>query len=68
MTHLWLRAEQRAHETRTGLTPQGAARLMASGVQVSVEESPTRIIPDADYAAAGCEMVRTHSWPDAANR
>ncbi len=67
MTHLWLRAEQRAHETRTGLTPQGAARLIESGVHVSVEESPTRIIPDADYAAAGCEMVRTHSWPDAPN-
>ncbi|SDW28792.1 Alanine dehydrogenase/PNT, N-terminal domain [Roseicitreum antarcticum] len=45
MTHLWLRAEQRPHEDRVGLTPEGAARLIASGIRVTVEDSPTRVIP-----------------------
>ncbi|WP_299964820.1 saccharopine dehydrogenase [uncultured Roseobacter sp.] len=63
--HLWLRAEQRENETRTGLTPKGAARLLAAGIRISVEHGPTRVIADADYAAAGCTMVPTHSWPEA---
>jgi saccharopine dehydrogenase (NAD+, L-lysine-forming) len=65
MTHLWIRAEQRDNETRTGITPAGARQLIAAGMKVCVEESPTRVIADADYAAAGCRMVATHSWPDA---
>lgn len=65
MTHLWIRAEQRDHETRAGLTPDGARKLRAAGLDVTVEESPTRVFRDADYAAAGCRMVPTHSWPDA---
>lgn len=65
MTHLWVRAEQRDHETRTGLTPDGARRLLAAGVKVTIEESATRVIPDADYAAAGCAMAPSHSWPEA---
>ena len=32
MTHLWVRAEQRANEERVGLTPDGAAALLAAGV------------------------------------
>ncbi len=65
MTHLWLRAEQRDNETRTGLTPEGAAALIASGMKVSVEDSDSRVIPIAAYAQAGCEIVPAHSWPDA---
>lgn len=65
MTHLWLRAEQRDNETRTGLTPQGAKQLIAAGLQVTVEESPTRVIPNEGYAAAGCTLVPAHSWPEA---
>ena len=65
MTHLWLRAEQRDNETRVGLTPDGARQLMAAGVRLSVEESPDRVIADADYAATGCTMVPAHSWPEA---
>lgn len=64
-THLWVRAESRAHEERTGLTPQGAARLIAAGYQVTVEESRQRIIPIADYAAVGCAIASEFSWPDA---
>lgn len=65
MLHLWVRAEQRDNETRVGVTPRGAAHLMAAGVKVSVEASPTRVIPDSAYADAGCDMVPGHSWPDA---
>jgi saccharopine dehydrogenase (NAD+, L-lysine-forming) len=65
MLHLWIRAEQRDNETRTGVTPAGAAALLAKGVKVTVERSETRVIPDPDYAAAGCNMAPTASWPDA---
>ena len=65
MTHLWVRAEQRENETRCGLTPDGARQLMASGMDVTVERSMTRVIPDADYASAGCTMVPAHCWPKA---
>lgn len=65
MTHLWVRAEQRQNETRVGLTPQGARHLLDAGFRVSVEQSPTRVIKDADYAAAGCDMVAQNSWPEA---
>ncbi len=65
MPHLWLRAEQRDNETRVGLSPDGAARLIAAGMAVSVEASPTRVIPDSAYAAAGCPIVPSHSWPEA---
>ncbi|MCR9146684.1 MAG: saccharopine dehydrogenase [Rhodobacteraceae bacterium] len=65
MTHLWLRAEQRENEDRTGLTPEGAAALIAKGMTVSVEDSPDRIIPTRAYADAGCAIVAQNSWPDA---
>ena len=65
MTHLWLRAEPRAHETRVGLTPDGAAQMIAAGFAVTVEASEDRCIPTADYAAAGCDVVREGSWPSA---
>lgn len=65
MPHLWLRAEQRDNETRTGLTPKGAAALLQAGMKVSVEASSTRVIPDSAYAQAGCAIVPGHSWPDA---
>ena len=65
MTHLWIRSEQRDHESRTGITPEGAATLLAAGVQVTVEESPHRIIADTEYAKAGCTMVPSNSWPGA---
>ena len=49
MTHLWVRAEQRENEDRVGLTPDGARKLIEKGIQVSVEDSQSRIIPIADY-------------------
>lgn len=65
MTHLWVRAEQRDNEDRVGLTPEGAAALIAKGIRVSVEESRSRIIPIDGYRDAGCEIVPENSWPSA---
>lgn len=65
MTHLWLRAEQRENEVRVGLTPEGAARLIAQGMTVTVEDSATRILPTADFADAGCNIAPEASWPGA---
>ena len=65
MTHLWVRAESRPHEDRVGITPQGAAKALACGIQVTVEDSVDRVIPTQDYAQVGCAIVPAHSWPDA---
>ena len=63
--HLWVRAESRPNERRTGLTPEGAQALIEAGLEVTVEESPTRVIPTADYARVGCDIAAEGSWPDA---
>lgn len=65
MTHLWVRAEQRPNEDRVGLTPEGAADLIARGLRVTVEDSHCRVIPIAPYRDAGCEIAPENSWPDA---
>jgi len=65
MTHLWVRAEQRLNEERVGLTPEGAAVLIAVGLRVTVEDSHVRAIGIDGYRAAGCEIAAENSWPDA---
>ncbi|MFV2002075.1 MAG: saccharopine dehydrogenase, partial [Paracoccaceae bacterium] len=65
MVHIWLRAEQRENEERVGLTPQGAARLIARGFRISVEISPTRVIKIEKYREAGCAIVAQNGWPTA---
>jgi len=65
MTHLWVRAEQRPHEERVGLTPEGARALTDKGIRVSVEESSVRAIPIKGYVEAGCEIVPENAWPEA---
>ena len=65
MTHLWVRAERRENEERVGITPDGVTELVAAGMRVTVEESATRILPDAGYAETGCDMAPENSWPDA---
>ena len=65
MTHLWVRAEQRANEDRVGLTPDGAEKLIAAGLTVTVEESQTRAIPIDGYRSAGANIVPENSWPEA---
>ncbi|QCO56110.1 saccharopine dehydrogenase [Pseudorhodobacter turbinis] len=65
MTHIWVRAEQRPNEERTGITPEGVAALMAAGFTVTVEESDVRAIPIDGYRATGCEIAPQNTWPDA---
>lgn len=65
MTHLWLRAEQRANEDRVGLTPEGAAQLLAKGIRVTVEESRSRALSIEGYREAGCAIAAENTWPDA---
>ncbi|MFA8443722.1 saccharopine dehydrogenase [Yoonia sp.] len=65
MTHIWVRSESRPHEERVGLTPQGAAELIAAGYQVTVEQSTQRSLPIADYAAVGCTIAPEFSWVNA---
>lgn len=65
MTHIWLRHETRANEDRSPLTPEGAAGLIAQGLHITVEDSPTRILPTRGFAEAGCTIAETGSWVDA---
>lgn len=65
MTHLWVRAEQRAHEQRVGLTPEGAAKLIAAGITVTVEDSHQRCIPINAYKDVGCATAPSGAWPNA---
>jgi saccharopine dehydrogenase (NAD+, L-lysine-forming) len=65
MPHIWLRAETRPNEERVGLTPQGAAALIAAGYRLTVEDSPHRAIPMQGYVAAGCAVAPFASWRDA---
>ncbi|MEL7014027.1 MAG: saccharopine dehydrogenase, partial [Pseudomonadota bacterium] len=65
MPHLWIRAEQRDNEDRTGLTPKGAQKLLAQGFELTVERSANRVFADTEYENAGCRMVASQTWPDA---
>lgn len=65
VTHLWLRAESRPNERRTGLMPDGVRALIAAGYQVTVEESRQRAEPIAGYRDAGAQIVGEGTWPDA---
>lgn len=65
MTHLWVRAEQRANEERVGLTPEGVRALIDKGLRVTVEESSVRAIPIDGYREAGAEIAAENSWPEA---
>ena len=57
-----LRDEARATERRTPVTPNDAKTLLEAGFEISVERSDKRIFSDAEYAAAGCELVDAGSW------
>ncbi|MRX49787.1 saccharopine dehydrogenase [Paracoccus sp. S-4012] len=69
MAHLWVRAESRPNEDRTGITPEGVRRLRQQGHRITVEESARRVIPTAAYAREGAEIAPEGSWlsapPDA---
>ncbi|MFF5336699.1 saccharopine dehydrogenase [Streptomyces sp. NPDC013181] len=63
--HLWMRAECRPSERRAPLAPEDAARLVARGAEITVEESAHRVFPLADYAAVGCRTAPEGSWTGA---
>lgn len=63
--HLWLRHETRSTERRAPLVPHDAARLVADGVRVTVEESPQRVFGIEAYRTGGCEVAPAGSWVDA---
>ena len=65
MVHLWVRAESRPNERRTGITPDGVRALLAEGFRVTVEESPHRILPLDGYIAAGARTAPQGGWRDA---
>ncbi len=65
MTHLWVRAEQRAQEERVGITPEGVQALRDAGFRVTIEESPQRALPLRRYLEAGAEPAPFASWPEA---
>lgn len=65
MAHIWVRAEERLMEQRVALSPQGAAKLLKAGFEVTVEESSSRAIPIEGYRDAGCTIAPEFSWVDA---
>ncbi|MBU0780017.1 MAG: saccharopine dehydrogenase, partial [Alphaproteobacteria bacterium] len=48
-----------------GIMPDGVAALIAAGLRVTVEDSVQRIVPIADYVAAGAEIAAEGAWVDA---
>jgi saccharopine dehydrogenase (NAD+, L-lysine forming) len=66
MTNLiWLRAETKAMEARSALTPTLIQTLIENNTEVVVERSSQRAIDDASFARTGCTMVDSGSWPTA---
>ena len=45
--------------------PDDAARLVAAGARVTVEDAPTRVFPTSAYAAAGCDVAAPGTWATA---
>jgi len=65
MPRLWMRHESRPTERRAPLVPEDAAQLVSQGAQITVEESPQRAFPLAEYVRAGCRTAPAGSWVDA---
>jgi len=64
-TVIHLRAETKPFERRSPLSPESAKALLQAGYVVRVERSPDRIYKDAEFEAAGVEMVPAGTWVDA---
>ncbi|WP_436536210.1 saccharopine dehydrogenase [Actinoplanes sp. HUAS TT8] len=62
ITRIWMRGEERVTEHRAPIVPADAATLLAHGAEVVVEDSPHRLFPAGEYAAAGCTIVPVGSW------
>ncbi|MFJ9434803.1 saccharopine dehydrogenase [Streptomyces sp. NPDC101490] len=57
-----MRHETRPTEHRASLSPRDACRLVGHGVGITVEDSPQRVFPLAEYVAAGCSTAPPGSW------
>ena len=64
-THLWIRHESRPTERRAPVVPEDVRRLVDAGLAVTVEESPQRVFPIEEYAAAGADVAPAASWTGA---
>ncbi|ODQ66613.1 Saccharopine dehydrogenase [Nadsonia fulvescens var. elongata DSM 6958] len=62
---LHLRAETKALEHRSALTPTTTKQLIDAGYKVYVEKSALRIFDDAEFAKAGAILVEENSWKTA---
>ncbi|NNE44880.1 MAG: hypothetical protein HKN12_11795 [Gemmatimonadetes bacterium] len=51
------REDKSVWERRTPLVPDDVRALTEQGVRIQVERSPQRCFPDAEFAAAGAELV-----------
>ncbi|KAK6436364.1 Saccharopine dehydrogenase [Oleoguttula sp. CCFEE 5521] len=63
-TTLHVRAETKALEHRTAITPTIAKKLIDAGYVVNVEKAPLSIFPDSEYDGTGSSLVPTGSWID----
>jgi saccharopine dehydrogenase (NAD+, L-lysine-forming) len=57
-----MRHEVRSTERRAPIVPADARLLVEDGIAVTVEDSPQRLFPSSDYAAAGCRITEAGSW------
>ena len=65
-TVLHVRAETKALEHRSAITPSIAKKLVEEGgYTVNVEKAPLSIFQDAEYEGTGASLVPTGSWIDA---
>eukprot|EP01061_Rhynchopus_euleeides_P047756 TRINITY_DN979_c2_g1_i1.p1 TRINITY_DN979_c2_g1~~TRINITY_DN979_c2_g1_i1.p1 ORF type:complete len:467 (+),score=160.87 TRINITY_DN979_c2_g1_i1:116-1516(+) len=62
MVHFHMRNETKEGERRTALTPKDAKTLIEAGHKLTVESFPDRCFPDADYKAAGAQLVPSGAW------
>jgi len=62
---LWMRHEERSTERRAPVVPSDAARLVAQGLTIVVEQSEQRVFPEREYVSAGCRIAPSGSWVDA---
>ncbi|WP_181359225.1 saccharopine dehydrogenase [Streptomyces sporangiiformans] len=60
-----MRHEVRETERRAPIVPADAARLVRQGVALTVERSPQRAFPLAQYVDAGCAVAAPGSWTEA---
>ena len=63
--HVWIRSESRGTERRAPVVPADVPLLIDAGFEVTVEESPQRVFPIEEYAAAGAFVVDEGTWTDA---